>query len=298
MLQYLLRSYLQNAASQKLRETAIEAVRQQMQGGAAETTPARERPCDVGIVFAMRVEQGGTEDLLDGVVVTHGGGFQARQGGWKGRHVVLLECGVGRDAAHRGAEALITGHQPAFVISAGFAGGLQPQVKRGEIVMADRLVDVSGRTLSIDLRISSDALARSPGVHVGRMLTVDEIVHTAAEKSALGERHQALSVDMETFAVAEACGRAGVRFMAVRVISDAVDDELPRDIDRLVRKRTAAGRLGAALGAILDRPGAFKDMWKLKEDALLHSDRLARFLSGIVPQLTPAAGGTQGRDVG
>ncbi len=59
-------------------------------------------------------------------------------------------------------------------------------------------------------------------------------------------------------------------------------EELPREVERLTRPRTLAGRWGAALGAILSRPGAIKDLYKLRENALAASDRLARFLVGVI----------------
>jgi adenosylhomocysteine nucleosidase len=263
-------------------------VRQQMAGGpaAADVRPGevapegppreeRQRPCDVGLVFALGIESGGMQDLLEGAIVTHGGGHKARQGGLKGRHVVLLESGIGREAAAKATEALILGHKPAWIIS------------------ADSVSDPAGQTLAIDLRISRDALAATPGVHVGRLVTVDAIVRTAADKQALGQRHQALGVDMETFAVAQVCANEGIRFMAVRIVSDGMGDELPRDIDRLVRQKTTAARLGAALGAIVDRPSSLKDMWRLKEDALVHSDRLAKFLASMIAQLVPITKSTR-----
>ena len=286
ILRSLLTAWLQNAARAKLQERVAEAVRDQVQGAAApdEAAPA-ERPCDVGIVFALGIELGSMEDRLDGVIVTHGGGFVARQGGLKGRHIVLLESGVGREAARHGTEALLLGHHPKYVISAGFAGGLTEDLKRGDVVMADSLMDESGRSLAIDLKVSPESLAGTPGVHVGRILTVDRIVHTTAEKKALGEQHQALAVDMESLAVAEVCSREKARFLAVRIISDAWDDQLPADVDRLLRRKSTVGRLGAAVGAIVNRPSSVKDMLKLKEDALVFSDRLAKFLSSMIVQL-------------
>ena len=44
------------------------------------------------------------------------------------------------------------------------------------------------------------------------------------------------------------CRNEKIRFLSVRVISDTVDRELPRDIERLIHKKTTAGRLGAAAG--------------------------------------------------
>jgi adenosylhomocysteine nucleosidase len=119
------------------------------------------------------------------------------------------------------------------------------------------------------------------------LLTVDQIVRRPSEKRALGESHDALGVDLESFAAAEVCAQRQSRFLAVRVVSDAVDDRLPREVARLSRQKSRAAQLGAALGAILDRPGALKEMYRLKQNALASSDRLARSLAGLIDHLAP-----------
>ena len=86
-------------------------------------------------------------------------------------------------------------------------------------------------------------------------------------------------------AVAEVCRRHRTRFLSVRVISDALDDQLPPELERLVNHSSIAGKLGAATRAIWQRPSIVKDMWRLRETAQRASDRLARFLTGVVPQL-------------
>ena len=90
---------------------------------------------------------------------------------------------------------------------------------------------------------------------------------------------------METFAVAETSAAFKRRFLSVRVISDALDDELPKEISRLLDQQSTAAQLGAAAAALWKRPSSAKDMWKLKEDALQASDRLAKFLAGVIAQL-------------
>jgi adenosylhomocysteine nucleosidase len=292
MWQALLRNWILGQAHQQVRAAAMQAAAE----AAAQATPAGEqappnRPrdvCHVGLVFALPIEAGGLVDRLQGAIRIQGAGFSAREGGLEGRRLVLVESGVGAAAAARATEALLQGHAPRWVISAGFAGGLDPRVAQGDLLMADQLVDASGHRLGIDLKLDRAALAGLRHVHVGRLLTVDRIIHEAAEKQALGQRHEALAVDMESLAVAEVCRREKVRFLAVRVISDAVGHTLPKDIDYLVKRRTTAGRLGAAAGAILRRPSSIKDMWQLKEDALVASERLAGFLVGVIAQLPKA----------
>jgi adenosylhomocysteine nucleosidase len=299
MLEIFLRNWLQNAARQKIYEAAQKAAQEQFAGGReSEDEPAanepaesssepKQRPCDVAVVFALGIEAGGLEDRLSGAITTKAAGCTFIQGGLQGRHIALVAAGVGQQQAAAATEVLIAGHRPAWVISAGFAGGLQPQLKQNDFLLASEIADASGRCLAIDLFVSPDALARTPGVHVGKLLTVDKIVHRAADKQTLGEQHQALAVDMESLAVAEVCRQQKTRFLSVRIVSDPMDHELPPDIDRLVRQNSKAGRLGAAVGAVVGRPSSVKEMLKLKEDALIATDRLAKFLEGVIVQLTP-----------
>jgi len=289
VLRSLLRSWLQNAARQKIRRQVTEAVHRQIAGDAIPEAerPDGPAPCHVGIVFALGIEAGGLEDRLQCGVSTRAHGFVVRQCQLDGRQVVLVRSGAGRQPAANVTELLIEAHRPEWVFSAGFAGGLRPELKRHDILMVDNLVDTAGGNLAIDLKVDSDALSGMPGVHVGRLLTADRIIRLPHQKRLLGEKHQALAVDMESFAAAEVCRNRKVRFLAIRVINDTVDEELPPDIERLLAQQTRAARLGAAAGAIWNRPSSLKDFLKLKENALVASDRLAEFLAGVIEQLVP-----------
>jgi adenosylhomocysteine nucleosidase len=239
--------------------------------------------------MALGMELGGIIDRLSGVVTTQAAGFKTHHGVWRDRGVLLVESGIGRRLASSAIAAVIDGHRPPWVISSGFAGGLAEEVARLDIVVGNSVADIAGQRMAIDLKLDP---AGQKGLHVGRMLTVDRIIRTPAEKRALAAEHAALTVDMETYAVAEVCRRERTRFMAIRVISDSVADELPRDLERLIDRPTMAGKLGAAAGAIVRRPSSVKDLWNLKEQALLATDKLAVFLLGMIEQLpveTPRA---------
>ncbi len=280
VLRWVVGNMLRRAAHEKVVETVTEAVRGQAAAGpqAADDEPAP--PCDVGIVFALGIEAGGLLDRLSGVVTNRGKGFVAHEGGLAGRRVVAMVSGPGRTSAEQATAALIAGHRPKWVVSAGFAGALVKDLPRGDLVVANQIIDIGGGRLSIDFR-----LEETPGLHVGSLLTVDRIVRTADERRRLADVHKAMAVDMETFAVAEACRREKVRFLSVRVISDALDDELPEDIEHLMQQQNLAGRAGAVAGAVFRRPGSLKDMWRLKETAMVGSDRLAKFLAETLKQL-------------
>ena len=89
---------------------------------------------------------------------------------------------------------------------------------------------------------------------------------------------------MESFAIAKLCHERKTRFMAVRAVSDDLTADLPSEVLSLVGE-TGSVRVGAVIGALWKRPGSYKDLWRLRENAILASERLASFLDGVVRQL-------------
>jgi len=286
MLRWMVSNWLRQTAQEQLRSVVTGAMHGESEAGAEDSSEPLP-PVDVAVVFALSVESGGFVDLLKERVTTRCHSHTEHRGQLNGRHVLVAESGVGRNAAHAVTADVIGLYQPNWVISAGFAGALQPELKRGHILMAEEVVDVTGKKLSIGLTVDRASIEASPALHVGRLLTVDQLIRTRSQKEQLGTEHAALACDMETLAIAEACQPAGTKFMSVRIISDSMDDELPKEIESLLSQDSLVGKLGAATGAIFHRPSSVKDMWKLKEDALKATDRLARFLTGVIDQLPP-----------
>jgi adenosylhomocysteine nucleosidase len=299
MFRSLFTTWLQNAAKAKLRETVAQAAKGQSTQTTAIQTAESPKPCHLGAVFALGIEAGCFEDTLQGVVKIRGSRFVACEGGLNGRRVVIMLAGAGQINAARATEILIDGHKPGRVLSAGFAGALSPDLKRNDILIADRVLSVEGTcwsgsstaastncstatppSLDIDVPPGLSA-SLGPGVHRGLLLTADAVVRLPGEKRSLFQHYEALAVDMETFAMAEVCRRRNVAFSSIRVINDTADERLPKDVNHLLAQKTNAARLGAALGAVCRRPASVKDLYQLKENALVASVRLAKFLGQI-----------------
>jgi len=241
--------------------------------------------CDVGVVFALESESGGLEDLVAETGRWHGDGFLVIGGRLPERQVVIVRSGAGPKAAAHATEALLDGHRPRWVISAGFAGALRPELQRYDLVLPEAVLRPEGRRLELSPREDWLAQSRFGRVHGGLLLSVDHLVSSPKEKRILGDKYGALAVDMETFAVVEVCRRRGVPVLAVRIVIDTADEQLPPEVRGLLKQKTLASQLGAALGALWHRPSSFKDLYRLKENALLASDRLARFLAWAIRQL-------------
>jgi adenosylhomocysteine nucleosidase len=287
--QWFARRWLHDQAASAVRD-AVKSGRGQAreQTDASRSAEQQRRDCDVGVLFALNIEAGGLIDRTEGVVTTRGDGFVAHEGKLGDASVVIFCTGAGCDAAARATRALIEGHRPKWVISTGFAGGLRDEVKRGDFLLADHVCDPQGRSLAIDLKMDAGAVARQSNLHLGRLLSTKRVIDRPQEKRELGVAHDAVAVDMETFAVADVCRKYKTRCISVRIVTDAVDDKLPRDVDHLVKQKSLAGRIGAATGAVFRRPSSVKDMFRLKEDALVASDKLAVFLGDMIRQLRDA----------
>lgn len=283
MLRWLVSNWLKQAAQEKLRSAVGEAM-QSGTGDATDDTPLP--PADIAIVFALGVESGGYVDLLQNRVTTRYASHVEHRGEMDGHQIVVAESGVGQNAAQTITQHIVQLHQPKWIVSAGFAAALNQEIRRGHILMADEVVNSKSECLTIGLTVDRSTIEASPSLHIGRLLTTDDLVRTRESKEALAAKYSALAVDMETFAVAKSCQASGVKLLSVRIITDTLDDRLAPEIEQLVNQDSIAGKLGAAAGALFNRPSTVKDMWKLKEDALKATDRLGRFLRGVVEQLS------------
>jgi adenosylhomocysteine nucleosidase len=283
VLRHLASHWLRNTAREKLREAAVGAVKEKLRD---ETEENKELPeghrADVAVLFALPVEAGGFEDIVRPRRWIEGEGFSVAFGMLHEKRIAIAITGTGREAAQTATEAILDAHKPAWVISTGFAGGLQEDLGLNDLILADAVLDIQGNKLRLDLRVDRAALESAKGVHAGALLTVDRIVHAPGEKRALGEKTGALGVDMETLAVAETCRRREVPFSAVRIVSDRMDDELPNELKHLLSQKSTTRRLGAAVGAVFRKPSRVKDLWNLREKAILASEKLGRYLSGLL----------------
>ena len=239
-------------------------------------------PADVGIVAALPIEVAPLVLRMVDVRKYASKGQTILEGHLAGKLVAIVQTGPGRARAQRGAERLIDGHRPRWVVSAGFAGSLNPEVARNAVLVPTEVANVEGRRFAPDWPAGVDP---PPLVERrGRLLTVDEVVLKAAQKATLRLDHGADLVDMETSAVAAFCGERSVPFVSVRVVSDDATTDLPTEILSIMGE-TGSYRIGAAIGAIWKRPSSLKDLLALREQATEAADRLAKAILAILPML-------------
>ena len=280
LLRWLVNNYLRDAAEQVVRQTISEVTTPRAEQTADATTCGEDLGCDVALIFALGIEAGPLVDKLKDAASTRRPTLVEHAGSLADRLAVIAEGGVGQKSAAAATREIIRAYEPKWVISAGFAGSLSSEVQRGHLLMANSVVNAAGEQLEIELRMPPQ-----PRLHTGRLATVDSIIRTTVEKKSVGEKHHALACDMETFAVAQECARANTKFLSVRIISDGLEDELPKEVEQLLKEKNFARQAGQAIQALMKRPTAALDLWKLRDEAHKAADRLAKFLLQVIPQL-------------
>jgi len=191
--------------------------------------------------------------------------------------IAVVLSGVGQKNAEDAANKLIDVFEPKAICSAGYAGGLSARLKRFNICVPEQVIRESdGETLDL-----SESIPRKISPMLGKLtlITVNDVVETTKQKRTLYERTGAEIVDMETFAVADVCRCHNVPFFSFRVVLDAVEDQIPKDIARVLESiDKGASRLsGTILGNIWSRPSVVLDLVALKKRAFIATERLARF---------------------
>lgn len=192
---------------------------------------------------------------------------------------IMLVCGgIGANAARRATEAVIALYRPTQVVSAGFAGGLNSTLKVGEVFIPARVVD------------AQDASSTDTHTGQGVLVSFAEIA-SPEQKAKLAYAFGAEAVDMEAAAVARGADARGVRFMAVKAVSDESDFVLPQ-MNRYVSPE-GKFRTAAFAAAMAVRPW----MWAKTVRLARNSSRASRALCDWLERYCGSALGDKASDL-
>ena len=242
----------------------------------------------LGILGAMHEEVAGLAAHLEGERVHTAGGRHYREGRLFGRPVVLAFSRWGKVAAAATAARMLAAHGVDALLFTGVAGGVDPSLRVGDVVVADRLfqhdMDASplyppleipllgvsafeaDAALSADVEAAARAFLASgqldpearaafglgaPRVVRGDVASGDRFFASSDALAGLRARvPSAACVEMEGAAVAQVAHEHGVPFAVVRTLSDAADAHAPLDFQRFVQRVASAYSLGVVRGLL------------------------------------------------
>ena len=177
--------------------------------------------------------------------------------------VVAVAGGMGPIPARRTTEAVIQMYRPAEALSVGLAGALTPELQVGQVLWPQVVVN------------SGDGSRMDAGAGAG-VLVSHTVVVDAGAKMMLARQYSAQIVDMEAAAVGRGCELRGVRFRAVKAVSDELDFIMPPTSQFI----TAEGgfRTGAFVGYISLRPWLWNSVGALAGNSAKASRNLCTAL--------------------
>src|SRR5437867_249897 len=168
---------------------------------------------------------------------------------WQGvmhqQDVVLLQCGMGPERAAQAVLWVGQHYQLAGVLSVGFAGALQAELRPGDALLVTHILAQSDVVRSVSPAASSGirpdarlahiaamAVAQAGVVsHTGMLLSTTAVVASAAAKQALGQHSGALAVDMESYSVGQMAAQRHIPFAVLRTIFDTARDNLALPVE-------------------------------------------------------------------
>lgn len=180
----------------------------------------------VAIVAAL------SRELL-GLAKEPGFGSPVRAGGfWRAEapRVVLVTAGMGAERVTLAVEAALASGDVDLLVSAGLAGACEALLEPGFVAEATEVVDArTGERYRTDATagvLVDPRYGSRKEVPKGIVLATSPQIVTVAEKERLRQTYGASMVDMEAATVARLARAHGVRFRAVKGISDGPEFEL------------------------------------------------------------------------
>ncbi len=177
---------------------------------------------------------------------------------------------------------------PTFVLTCGFAGGLNPNLKIGDVVFEIPPRGSRGDEAQIEIGNRQSAIGNqseppyvgcyerllAAGAKPAKFFCADRIATTVAEKKALREQTGADVVEMESAAIHAVCAERGIPCVTVRVISDTADEDLPLDFNVLAKPDKSLD-FGKLAWAIAKSPGKIGALMKLRNKTSFAAEQFA-----------------------
>ncbi len=140
---------------------------------------------------------------------------------------VLTACAAGtingaKDAAHQ-----LIGQGATHLISFGVCGGLAPDLKAGDLILAHS-VRMNEDILTLQSPWLQSMYAQNPHAKSELMLSVETPIASAAAKQTAFKTTSAVAVDVESYAVVKIAKTHNLPSMIIRAVLDASTQSLPK----------------------------------------------------------------------
>jgi len=214
----------------------------------------------VGIIVAMTEELEAIKEYMNNTTVEIKCENEFYIGIIGKKEVILTTCGVGKVNSARIAQILIDNYNPDFIINIGVAGSVNNNLRIGDIVIGEKLVqydfdltafgrekgeisDKVGKFIYSDKELINKAenqFWRNNEIKVvkGTIASGDRFVTETSLSKEIKDEFEADCVEMEGAAIAQVCFLDRVPFIVIRSISDSPNENNKVDFETFLHKAT------------------------------------------------------------
>ena len=229
----------------------------------------------IAITFALPAESSDFVRLLENRGSVSREGVETIRGHLHGKSIVVVHTGVGKTVSRERMETLLRREHFEYLISSGFAGALEKDLKVGHLLVAENFS-------SPQLLSSPKLVLAEDRTFLGKLLTVPRMIETIEERESLHKKTGAAAVDMETEILSEVCAAHDLPMLSLRAISDTAAEPFPAPAHVLfdvAKQKTISSRLGMYL---LTHPGAFVRLNAFRQRVAVARKALANALDTIL----------------
>ena len=180
-----------------------------------------------------------------------------------------LVTGMGRRNASTKFSEMLDRVSPQRVLTCGFAGALNPELKIGDVVFDE------------DFDAGFGGELKKLGARPGKFHCSLRVATSVAEKSELRRTTGADAVEMESAVIRTLCRERGIPSATLRVVSDTAREDLPLDFNALMDAEQKLSMLKLT-GALIRKPHAVPRLLELQRNTRIAARRLADVLSGLL----------------
>jgi len=202
------------------------------------------------------------------------------------QELIMVESGMGSSRMVEALKWLLGWTSPDLAIVGGFAGGLMPDLKVGDVCLGEvfSTFDLQCGSLgqpTIRLKFSERLFrfCKEQRIRETRMVTVVRPEAKRLIRQNLGDA--ASIMDMESYSVARFCYENHIPFLSFRAVSDGFRDEIDFDLQAISDARGRV-RIPLVLSSIVENPALVRSYLRSWKRSSRASRRLGRALTALL----------------
>jgi adenosylhomocysteine nucleosidase len=206
--------------------------------------------------------------------------------------LLLVESGMGFKNAAAAAEALLGESHPDLLISAGFCGGIAPELRVGDVAVSTGLCVVAGGVVQqVPVEVAAAGRnfvarqsAASTRVFASLFACTPSIMAKKQLAPLLPPGALCPVVEMESAAIAIVAVENGIPFMGIRTVSDPADEELGFSLEEFTDSHLRIRPHKVAL-TILRKPWIIPQLIRLARNSRIAADSLSHAVARLLASL-------------